>query len=153
MRTRSLLLIVACLLAAALLAMWAASRAGAGTLAIAIVDHRTDKSGAHSVRLLITNDGPYRICYPDGFFVETRGVPGRAYVPTTNLWLDPGDHAAIQVALPVIAGAWCGVVSYYAESPWNRLKMRLSSSSIGGRVPSAFSTVQGAEVKSPWTSY
>ena len=147
---RKLLLIVACLLAATLLAMWGVSRAGVGTLNLAIVDQGTDKTGCHSVLLLVTNDGPYRICYPDGFFVQTRTAAGGAYVPTTNLWLNPGDNATILVALPAITTDWCGVVSYYAESPWNRMKMRLSSSPIGQRLPSAFSTVRGAEVKSQW---
>jgi len=144
------LLIVACLMAATLLALWAESRAGTGTLTLAIVDQGTDKAGRRSALLLITNDGPYRICYPDGFFVQTRAAVSGTYVRTTNLWLNPGDDATILVTLPVITTDWRGVVSYYAESPWNRIRMRLSSSPIGQRLPSAFSTVRGAEVKSQW---
>ena len=162
MRVRRIQLFAACILATVLLAMWAASRAGSGTLTIMragsanltleIVDQRNDKAGDHSVLLLITNKGPYRICYPDGFFVETRGAVGRAYIPTTNLWLAPGAGTTLPVVIPAMATDWRGVVSYYVESPWNRIKMRLGSSPIGPMLPSAISAVQGAEVRSQWMS-
>jgi hypothetical protein len=151
MRRRKLVVTVGCLLACgAMLVTWVASRSGMHSLTLAIVDRGTNGAGLRSVLLLLTNGGPYRICYPDGFFVQTRGAARPVYVPTTNLWLEPGDDATIQATLPSSPTDWCGVVSYYAESPWNRIKMRLSSSSIGGKLPSAFTTVRGAELKSPW---
>jgi hypothetical protein len=152
MRTRKLPLIVACLLVASLLAIWVGSRAGAPTLALAIVDQGTDKTGQRSVLLLITNVGPFRVCYPDGFEVQTKGAAAPAYVHTTTLWLDPGEDAVIPVVLPVITAQWCGVVNYYAESPWNRSKSWLSESSIGQRLPSAFTSVRGGASRSPWMS-
>lgn len=151
MRTRKIAILVVCLMAcAALVVTWTASRPGVGTLTLAIVDQGTDDTGLHSVLLLVTNAGPYRICYPDGFFVRTKGAARETYVPTTNLWLDPGAGATIVAGLPSIATDWYGAVSYYEESPWNRIRMRLAASSIGPRLPSAFVTVQGAEVRGPW---
>ena len=152
MQTRKLPLIVACLLVATLLAIWVGSRPGAGALTLSIVDQGTDRAGQRSVLLLITNVGPFRIRYPDGFEVQTKGAAGLAYVQTTNLSLDPGEGTIIPVVLPVITTNWCGVVSYYAESPWNRSKMWLSASSIGQRLPSAFTSVRGGEARSPWMS-
>ena len=45
---------------------------------------------------------------------------------------------------------WCGLVHYYRESPWNRVKMRLGASSIAGRLPSDLTSVVGQVVKGPW---
>jgi hypothetical protein len=150
MRTRKLPLIVACFLVASLLAIWVGSRVGARTLTLMIVDQGLDKNGQRSVLLLITNVGPFRICYPDGFEVQPKGAATPAYVRTTNLWLDPGEDAVIPVVLPVITTEWCGVANYYTESPWNRSKIWLSGSSIGQRLPSAFTSVRGGESRSPW---
>lgn len=152
MHTRKVVLIVACIsIVAALVWIRTESNAGAGGLTLAIVDRGINKSGDHIVLLQITNRGPYRICYPDSFSVQTRDTPREAYLATTNLWLDPGEGANVSVSLfPSITSDWRGVVSYIVESPWNRFKMRVGASSIGKRLPPSLTAVQGTVVRSPW---
>jgi hypothetical protein len=151
MRSLRLALIVICLATLAVaLAVRGASRAG---VTMAIADQGANEAGVRTILLQFTNHGPYRICYPDGFFVQAKGAAGPgAYIPTTNLWLRPGEGANLSVALPGVTTDWRGAVSYYVESPWNRIKIRLSSSAIGRRLPRVVTTVHGDEVVSPWFS-
>lgn len=151
MRTRKVVLIIGSLLSVATLVwMWTGSHAGAGNLTLSIVDHGTDQAGLHTVLVQITNQGPYRICYPDGFFVQTRGATMTTHVPTTNLWLDPGEGANVSVSIPSITADWCGVVSYIVENPWNRLKMSVGTSAMGRKLPPFVTAVRGAQVRSSW---
>ena len=134
------------------LAVCCASRAGVTGVTMAIEAQGTDEAGVRTV-LMFTNHGPYRICYPDGFFVQTKGVAGPGvYIPTTNLWLRPGEGTKLSIDLPWVTTDWRGAVSYYVESPWNRIKIRLSSSAIGRRLPRVVTTVYGDEAVSPWFS-
>jgi hypothetical protein len=153
MRLLRLALIVSCLVALVVaLAVLTASPAGVRSVTLAIADQGANETGLRTVLLQITNHGPYRICYPDGFHLLAKGAARPVYIPTTNLWLRPGEGANLSVPLPGITADWRGAVSYYVESPWNRIKMRLGSSALGRRLPSVVTTVQGAEVLSPWFS-
>lgn len=151
MMKRRIVLTVGCLLlCAAAVGTWKASRSDDPLLSLGIVDQGTNQAGQRSVTLLLTKVGASRICYPDGFEVQARGARMPVYVPTEWLWLEPGEEAEIRVALPPMTTNWCGLVHYYRESPWNRVKMRLGAASFAGRLPSDLTSVGGQVVKRPW---
>ena len=156
MRSLTLVLTVGCLLViAAFLAARSASRAGMGSLTLAIADLGTDTTGLRTVVLQITNRGPYRVHYSDGFFLQVRDAAMPTYIPTTNLWLGPGEGAHISAGVPGTIEEWRANVGYIVQSPWNRTMMRLNSlnsTSMRGILPHALTSVRGAEVQSPWLS-
>ena len=152
MRTSRLILVTSCvLIAVLLLASFGTSREGLGSLDVVVTGQSTNEAGARFAVLQITNRGAYRICLPDSCSVQSIGSPRRVYIPTTNLWLNPSDVVSIQAPAPDLPGSGFRVaVGYYSESPWNRFKMRLSSSLLGPKLPSALVRVKGTEVWSPW---
>lgn len=152
MRTSRLILGAGCVLIGVLiLVSRGLSRAGLDSLDVVVSRQSTNEVGARLAVLQITNRGAYRICLPDGCSVQSRGTSQRVYTPTTNLWLNPSDVVSIQVPAPdpPVIG-YRVAVGYYSESPWNRLKIWLSSSLLGPKLPAALVRVKGAEVWSPW---
>jgi hypothetical protein len=151
MRLLKILALVGVVLVFALLISgWKLSTAGKGSLSFMIVDLGPNPAGQRKVLLQITNVGPYVVFSFDGFFVENQGPPNWTNISTTDLRLNPGEAAEIPVLLPGSTKTWRGHVTYYAESPWNQLKLRLGMSSFGPRLPMGLVSVQGAEETSPW---
>lgn len=161
-------LLVGCVLTAlATLAMWRLSRADLGNVEVVVASHGTNEAGVRFAILQVTNPGPYRIALPGLILVQPRGAskavpnPAKMLVPPPNLstmvaipgtdfWLEPGKAREISVPAPASSIEWRANVDYYAYSPWNRVKMALSASRFGPKLPDILVTVQSREVSSPW---
>ncbi len=129
-----------------LLFTWAES----GHLGVSVMGSTTNGVGAVLVTLEVTNRSPHRVCLPGFCLVESKGTPGLVEVPFADVWIDPGEATSLSVPAPNPPAEWRVAVHYYSESPWNRLKIRLSASSLGARLPDGLVSVRGGREWSPW---
>ncbi len=151
MRALKLVLIFGCLLTAvAILGVRRFSRAGLDSVGVVLVGASTNEAKVRFAVLQITNRSPYRVCLPDSCSVQTGATSKWVYIHTTDLRVEPGKATCISVPAPGSSNEWRVSVGYYAESPWNRLKMRLSASRLEAKLPRALVSVKGAAVLSPW---
>ena len=126
------------------------SRAESGHLGVSVTGSTTNGVGAVLVTLEVTNRSPHRVVLPGFCLVESKGTPGLVEVPFADVWIDPGEATSLSVPAPNPPAEWRVAVHYYSESPWNRLKIRLSASSLGARLPDGLVSVQGGREWSPW---
>jgi hypothetical protein len=149
-RLKTILALVGVLVAVVIVALLGFSHAESGHLGVVVAGRTTNNVGAVLAVLEITNRSPYRVCLPDSCSVESKGLPGSVSVPTVDVWIKPGDIARLPVLAPQVTAEWRVAVGYYSESPWNRFKNRLSSSSLGRKLPNGLVSVQGGMEWSPW---
>jgi hypothetical protein len=151
MRALKLVLLSGCLLTlVGILALRSFSRASLESVGVVLVGQSTNEAKVRFALLEITNQGPYRICLPDSCSVQTGATSKWVYTRTTDLWLEPSKATCISVPAPGSSNEWRVSVGYYAESPWNRLKMRLGASRLEPKLPRGLVSVKGAAVLSPW---
>ena len=151
MRALRQVVISSCLLAlVGIPALRRFSRAGLDSVDVVLVGQTTNEAKVRFAVLQVTNQSPYRICFPDSCSVQTGATSKWIYTSTTNLWLLPGKAISISVPAPGSSNEWRVSVGYYPESPWNRLKMRLSASGLEPELPRGLLSVKGAAVLSPW---
>ena len=126
------------------------TRVESGHLGVSVTGSTTNGVGAVLVTLEVTNRSPHRVVLPGFCLVESKGTPGLVEVPFADVWIDPGEATSLSVPAPNPPAEWRVAVHYYSESPWNRLKIRLSASSLGARLPDGLVSVQGGREWSPW---
>ena len=126
------------------------TRSESGHLGVAAIGSTTNGVGAVLVTLEVTNRSPHRVCLPGFCLVESKGTPGLVEVPFSDVWIDPGEASSLSVPAPNPPAEWRVAVPYYLESPWNRLKIQLSASSLGARLPDGLVSVRGGREWSPW---
>jgi hypothetical protein len=126
------------------------TRAESGHLGVTVIDSTTNSFGGVSMTIEVTNRSSHQVWLPGLCDVESRAGATLVGVPIADVEIKPGEVSRLSVAGPNLQGDWRVAVKYYSGSPWNRFKIRLSSSSWGPKLPSGLLLVQGEMEWSPW---